>query len=116
MHRYVYYGCCKYKDINCKSGYIREEDLIEQLASLIDQINLDEIGIKQKIKDGIERHKKFQSGLLGEKPKAIKVTDIDIRNYVKYILRNGTIEEKREILTRLKSRIILANKKISLMQ
>ena len=116
VHRYVYYGCCKYKDINCKSGYIREEDLIEQLASLIDQINLDEIGIKQKIKDGIERHKKFQSGLLGEKPKAIKVTDIDIRNYVKYILRNGTIEEKREILTRLKSRIILANKKISLMQ
>ena len=65
MHRYVYYGCCRGKDTNCKSGYIREEELIEQLADFMDTINLDEISIRGKIKDEIERNRRFQMGLLG---------------------------------------------------
>ena len=113
-HRYVYYGCCRYKDRKCMSGYIREDNLIEQLALILDKVDLDELHMKEKIKNEIERHKRFQSGLLGEKPKAIKTTDIDIRNYAKYILRDGTTTEKREILDCLKSKILLANKKISL--
>ena len=44
----------------------------------------------------------------------IEVKDIDIRNYVKFILQEGDIEEKRELLRCLKSGIILSNKKISL--
>lgn len=41
---------------------------------------------------------------------AIKVVDIDIRNYAKYILREGTIYEKRELLGCFKSRLILRDK------
>ena len=65
VHRYVYYGCCRFQDKNCPSGYLREDALIEQLANLMDKISLDEIGMKEQIKAEIERHKKFQSGLLG---------------------------------------------------
>jgi hypothetical protein len=114
MHRYVYYGCCKFHDKDCKSGYMKEEDLIEQLSSFMDTIDLDEISIKEKIKDEIERNRKFQLGLLGIKEKAVKVADIDIRNYAKYILRDGLIQEKRELLTCLRSRITMAGKKISI--
>mgnify|MGYP001561109548 CR=1 FL=1 len=89
---------------------IREEDLIEQLAELMDKVQLDEIGMKERIKVEIERHKKFQSGLLGMKEKNIKVVDIDIRNYAKYILREGAIFEKRELLSCLKSKLAMANK------
>lgn len=64
---------------------MREEDLIEQLANLMDNIDLNEIGIRERIKSEIERNKKFQSGLLGIKSKAIKVNDIDIRNYATLI-------------------------------
>lgn len=113
VHRYVYYGCTRYNDKSCKSGYLREEELIRQFENLIDKIDLDEIGIKQKIKAEIERHKKFQVGLLGLKSK-IKVADIDIRNYAKYILRDGTSFEKHELLSCLKSKIIFKDKKISL--
>jgi hypothetical protein len=84
---------------------MREEAPIEQLASVMDKVDLDEIGIKDKIKAEIERHKKFQSGLLGEKSKKISAADIDIRNYAKHLLREGTMWEKRELLTCLKSRI-----------
>jgi len=114
VHRYVYYGCCRFQDKNCKSGYMREEDLIEQLANLMDSIDLDEIGMKERIKTEIEWHKKFQSGLLGIKGQSVKVGDIDVRNYAKYILRDGTILEKRELLTCLRSKITMANKEIKI--
>lgn len=113
VHRYVYYGCTKFKDKNCKCGYINEEELITQLAELMDVINLDEIGIKEKIKLEVERVKKFQRIILGTKEK-IEVQDIDIRNYAKYVLKEAPALEKRELLGCLKSKLILKDKKIFL--
>ena len=112
IHRYVYYGCTKYNDKSCRCGYINEEELIEQFAKLMDKIELDEIGMKEKIKMEIERHKKFQLAMLSEKTAQVKISDLDIRNYAKYILRDGTIYEKRELLGCLKSRILLSNREI----
>lgn len=112
-HRYVYYGCTKARDKNCKCGYINEEDLIKQFEELIDKVDIDEIGIKEKIRLEVERFKKFQQAILGVKEK-IKVVDVDIRNYAKYILREGKDVEKRELLGCLKSKISLNNKIISL--
>ena len=114
IHRYVYYGCCKHTDKQCKSGYIREEELIEQLENLMDEIHLDEIGMKEKIKAEIERNRRFNIGILGKKEKAIKVSDVDIRNYAKYVLRDGTLVEKREMLECLRSKILLNNKQIKI--
>lgn len=109
-HRHVYYGCCRFYDKNCKCGWINEDELIEQLATLMDKIDLDEIGMKEKIKAKVEEHKKFNSNLLGIKEKAIKVAEIDIRNYAKYILRECSIWEKRELLSCLKSKLKMNNK------
>ena len=114
VHRYVYYGCNRFHDKNCKSGYMREDDLIEQLAKLMDEIDLDEIGMRERIKIEIERHKKFESGLLGIKEKTVKVGDVDVRNYAKYILRDGTIVEKRELLSCLRSKITMAQKEVKI--
>jgi len=116
IHRYVYYGCTRFKDKNCKSGWISECDLIEQLAGLMDKISLNEIGMKEKIKAEIDRHKKFQSGLLGIKEKVTKVDEIDIRNYAKYILREGVMEEKRELLKCMQSKIVMNNKQVKILE
>lgn len=113
IHHYTYYGCSKFNDHECKNVYVREEELIRQLENMIDKIDLNEIGIKQRIRAEVERHKKFEAGLLGIKS-AINVASIDIRNYAKYILREGTIYEKRELLGCLKSRLILKNKILTL--
>ena len=67
--------------------------------------------MKEKIKSEVERFKQFQRGVLGSTEK-IEVKEIDIRNYAKYILRDGTLEEKRELLGRLKNEIQLLDKKI----
>ena len=113
VNRYVYYGCCRSKDRNCKGGYINEEDLLTQFEQLLDIVDLDEIGMKEKIKTELERHKKFQKSILNNKDK-IKVVDIDIRNYAKYILKEGRDLERREILGCLSGIIILENKKLRL--
>ncbi|MCX6716448.1 MAG: recombinase family protein, partial [Candidatus Taylorbacteria bacterium] len=116
VHQYIYYGCCRFQDKNCKSGYMREEDLIEQLSGLMDKVSLDEIGMKEKIKAEIERHKRFQSGLLGIKENTVKVNEIDMRNYAKYLLREGTQWEKRELLTCLRSKIVMNNRQVRILE
>jgi hypothetical protein len=113
VKRHVYYGCTKVRDRDCKCGYINENDLIDQFVSLMDRISLDEIGIGEKIKFEVERFKKFQRYVLGTKD-PVTTGDIDIRNYSKYLLREGSDLEKRDLLTCLKSKIILKNKEIEL--
>lgn len=113
VNRYIYYMCTKHNDAKCRNPIVREEKLIEQLSSLMDTIELDEIGMKEKIKEEVQRIKRFQSSLLGKKAE-ISTTDIDIRNYAKYVLRDGKIEEKRELLSQLKSRMLLNNRLVQL--
>ena len=77
----------------------------------MDKVDVDEIGIKEKLKSEVERFKKFQKILNGSQWK-IEVKDIDIRNYAKYILREASDVEKRELLGCLKNKIKLDNKLI----
>ena len=79
----------------------------------MDKIDLDEIGIKEKIEAEVGRIKKFQRVILDTKEK-IEVKEIDIRNYAKFILKEGANLEKRELLSCLKSEIKLKNKLIYL--
>jgi len=113
MRRHVYYGCTKVRDRDCKCGYLNETELVKQFESLMDDLDLNEIGIKDKIRREVERFKKFQRILLGI-TEPVKIGDVDIRNYAKFLLREGEDFEKRELLTCLKSKILLANKQISL--
>lgn len=112
--KYIYYGCTRSRDINCKEGYIEEKILISQLTEIIDRIDLDRSGIKKKLEAEIERHKKFHSGIMGKADESYSVKDADIRNYAKYLLTEGSIFEKRDLLTCLKSNIHLSSKCLSL--
>lgn len=110
-HRYVYYSCSKSKDRNCKCGYIEEKILIQQFQKLIETIDLNEIEVKEKIKDEVQRFSKMQKFFLGINEK-IKMPDIDVRGYAKYVLRDGSDIEKRELLNCLKNKLILKEKEI----
>lgn len=113
--KYIYYGCTKFNDKNCKCGYMNEKDLIEQLIGLIDKISLDQIGIRKKIEEEITRYNKFRYGVLGmEKDNIEKQKEVDIKNYAKYILKEGSVTEKREVLACLQNKIMLKNKGIYL--
>jgi len=112
--KYIYYGCTHARNVDCREGYIEERVLISQLTEIIDQIDLDRSGIKKKLEAEIERHKKFHSGIMGKTNEEYSAKDADIRNYAKYLLTEGSIFEKRDLLTCLKSQIILRNKMIQI--
>lgn len=115
-NRYVYYGCTKFKDKNCPCGYLREEELIEQLAGILDVVSLNEIGMKDRIRAEIESHNEFQESVLGQKSQKVKVREVDIRNYAKHILRKRPVYEKRELLNNLRSKLVLQDKQITLLK
>lgn len=113
VHRYVYYRCTRSKDPNCTNEAINEDDLIEQLKLLLDDVDIQTVPMKEKISTEVQRIKKFQQALLQEKSQIV-VKDIDIRNYAKFILEEGSMEEKREFLKCLKSEVVLKERRVSL--
>lgn len=113
VNRHVYYFCTQARNIDCKNPAINEPDLIEELIEIIGTINLDTLGVKAKIEEELARFNKFRIGVLGMAKKE-RNTDIDVRNYAKYLLKEGTLIEKRELLSCLQSKLELKDKKIFL--
>lgn len=113
--RYVYYSCCNSKTRTCKSPYLREEDLVSQLIELIDKIDVNEIGMRHRLEDEIKRYNKFRKMVLRLKEKPLSKEDgVDIRTYAKYVLREGSIQEKRELLSLLKGRLVVLEKRVEI--
>jgi site-specific DNA recombinase len=113
VNAHVYYGCTKARDKNCKCGYISETELIKQLQVLVDKIEVNELSVKKQIVAEVTRYKKFEASLLGQDLN-FEVGDIDIKRYIKFLLKDGSVEEKREILSYFKSQVLLSNKAIKL--
>ncbi|HBA36711.1 TPA: hypothetical protein DCZ15_02430 [Candidatus Falkowbacteria bacterium] len=112
-NRHIYYGCTKAKDKNCKSGYISEEDLIKQLQKQVEKLDFKKLPVQDKIEGEIKRFKKFQMMATG-KNQNIDVSDVDVKNYIKFLLKDGDDQEKRELLTCLNGEILLSNKTITI--
>ena len=114
-NRYIYYSCSRARDRNCKNQYIREEELITELLKILDKVDINELGMRKKLEDEIARFNIFQRSVLGSTEKIKERQDTDIRNYAKYILREGTTIEKRELLGNLRSRIVYKDKTLTLL-
>jgi hypothetical protein len=112
--KYIYYSCSRAKDRNCKNKYIREEDLLIELLKILDQVSLNELGMRHRLEDEIARFNIFQRSVLGSKEKIKDTKETDIRNYAKYILKEGSVGEKRELLANLRSRIEYKDKLLAL--
>jgi hypothetical protein len=105
--------CAKSKDVNCKGCYTEEKLLIEEFRKLVDAIGINEASIREKIAHEVKRIKRFQQSLLNQSSN-IKIEEIDIQNYAKFILKEGEIEEKREILSCFNGKILLENNQLSI--
>ncbi|MDP3988079.1 MAG: recombinase family protein [Candidatus Levybacteria bacterium] len=114
---YIYYGCSRAKDRNCKNKYIREEELIEELIKILDKVNINELGMRMKLEDEIRRFNKLQKIVNGQTGKAlVEENDLNIRQYAKYLLKEGSVSDKRELLANLRSRLNYKDKKITLIE
>lgn len=112
---YVYYGCSRARDRFCKNKYIREEELIFELLKIMDKVDINELGMRVKLEAEVNRFNKFQNMILMDKnPKRKTKPAVDMRVYAKYVLKEGSSIEKRELLVNLRSKIVLKDKKVEL--
>ena len=109
--RYVYYSCSRARNLSCKNGSIREEELISQLIQLIGQMDFNESEIRKRFEEEVKRHAKFQKSFLGQKTQETE-EQFDPARYATYVLREGSPEEKRELLGTIRCKLTLRDKKI----
>jgi len=111
INKHVYYMCCKSKDRNCKNPFISEPDLIKQFEKLFHKIDINEILIKERIKKEIEKTKNFNQ-FISNIEQDIQIKDIDIRDYCRFVLKRGDIQDKRELLECIKGNLIIKDKEV----
>ncbi|MFH1162017.1 MAG: hypothetical protein V1696_01945 [Candidatus Jorgensenbacteria bacterium] len=73
--------------------------------------------MKHKLEAEIERHRQFQNLLEDKSENAAEAEskkNINMRKYAKYLLKSGSLIEKRELLACLKSRLILKDREVVL--
>jgi len=114
IRRYVYYGCNKKWLTGCKEPWVREEEIFDQLYKMIDKINIHELKAVDRIKEEIERVQKMITSLGGHAEKLIEtIPKIDARACAKYILKEGTREEKRELMCHLRNNLMIKGRVLS---
>ena len=105
VNRHVYYRCTKSKDRHCTNKALNEADLIEALVKMLNALTLDKVKITAKLNDEIRKFKKLQSMFLGKK-KTEKIELIDVKDYARFILKEGTAFEQRAILECVSNELI----------
>jgi DNA invertase Pin-like site-specific DNA recombinase len=114
FNAHVYYRCTKVKNQDCKNESVSELILIDEMLPIIDKMSMDKSELKHKLQEEVARYALFQTGVLGEDLKQSKKhKDISIQKFAKHMLRHGTMLQKREILSCIKSRILLKDKKLT---
>jgi hypothetical protein len=86
---------------------MREEELTEQFLKLMDKIDLNETAVQMKFHEELKRYNKFNKGVLGINNPTKKHKEVELKTYAKYILTDGSNEEKRELMGCFKSKIVV---------
>jgi len=85
-----------------------------QLLDIIDTLDINEFGVRHKFKEEMHRYNKFRRLVLGKGKESGESDAVDVKTYAKYILTEGTLNEKRDLLANLRSRLVFKDKKITL--
>jgi len=111
---HVYYRCTKVKNRECPNESVKESILIDEMLPIIDKMSLDKSELKHKLQEEVARYALFQTGVLGvDLKQSKKHKDISIKVFAKHMLKHGTMLQKREVLSCIKSKMMLKDKKLS---
>ena len=98
--KYIYYHCTKTRDHHCPEPYTREETITENLIELLSEIPAENIKVNVIFS---ERLKIFEQ---------VSNDDTYVQKFLNHIFRDGTRDEKRELIKCLKRDLILKNQQL----
>lgn len=113
---HIYYHCSRQKNYDCPEPYVSEEKLIKELLRFIQFTSMAHPQlIKQtsKSKYYIEEYKKTRDMILLQQDIDPNHKPLNIFEYAKYALHNGSMQEKREIVNTLGGLLYLHDRFVS---
>ncbi len=109
--RYVYYHCTQSRNFDCSEPYLREEKLTEAFLQLLSNITIEEIQSKENLQTELDRFRRLSAAVLGDAESDGQ--GINLHNFAKYILTEGTRVEKRALISCLEQTIYLKDKEVT---
>lgn len=111
--RHVYYRCTKStKDPDCKEPSIKADDIIEQILSMVDAGEFDDIEPSKQLLKRLEIYERVTAQLI--KDHGIVATErAHFKNYASYIFQQGTLSEKDGFIRGLNIPLFVNNKRIN---
>jgi len=110
---YTYYVCSRYTRHSCKQQPIEESVLMKGLVNIMDGVNLDKFLLKTEYEYEVNRIHKMSEQLGNSYNKKAK-EKLDIRSQMKYMVENGSREERIRLLKNLGQKINLKEKAVYL--
>jgi len=111
--RHVYYHCTRFNNRKCPEQYIEEKDLIKLFIDIINKTEEKDIKIPEKLKGAMMEYQKLVSDTIYYNTD--RLTDdieIGVKDYAKYILREGTNKAKRDLVEQLPIPKLLHNRQL----
>ena len=108
---YIYYHCSKQVDHDCPELYVAENILIGSLISYIQLIETkrpDILQLTNDVKRSMRKFSKLRDHLLSSED-VIKSDELTFTDYFKYIIYNGTPEERQEAVDSLPRPLYIHN-------
>lgn len=107
---HIYYHCSKRKDETCKEPYLTEEKLIKSLNQYIHflyMIQPQKIRYSERLRICMENYKQARDSILLTRDINPDEKPTDFREYTKHVFKNGTVDEKREIVKAVSGKDLL---------
>lgn len=130
VNTHIYYHCNRIKKYDCKEPYITERELIKQLIGHLPNIKLDTKYLMQEFEIEIKRLQHLKATVIDKFTPQFEQTRHNtgeqnlseistsqteiIREYLLHVLQYGTPEERLKILSGVKSKFILKDRKLEL--
>lgn len=113
IRRYVYYHCTRSRDLKCQELFITEEDLIGEFIQILDKVSLNQIQMQEKLNQELERYKKFSAIFDSNIENQLVRPEVNIKKFIEYIFKEGSRDDKRDLLNSLQTTLYLRNRKIT---
>lgn len=113
--RHVYYHCARQMN-KCPEPYISEEKLIKQILRYINFMNIAHpnfLKLSERLKTSIASYLSIREEILYEQDISPHSRPLDPVNFARYILTNGTVQEKRDLVKALDRQLVIKNRFIT---
>lgn len=111
---HVYYHCSRQVDYKCEEPYINEEVLVLKLIKFFQNLDQDKLNLSERLKIDLENFTRTKREILSLSSVYPEEVIDDLAEYARYVLREGSITDKRNLITGLNLKIYIHNQEPTL--